>query len=83
MCGCCSSQCPAGLIQAYRFIFDSRDRATQRRLENLNDAYRLLLCRTIMNGSEVCPNGLEPAHAIEGVRLKMLKLDKPAATARP
>jgi len=89
MCGCCSSQCPsfwwnpdkfvgpAGLIQAYRFIFDSRDRATQQRLDNLNDAYRLFRCRTIMNCSEVCPKGLEPSHAIEMIRLKMLKIDTP------
>ncbi len=85
MCGCCSSQCPsfwwnpdkfvgpAGLLQAYRFIVDSRDQATPQRLENLNDAYRLFRCRTIMNCSEVCPKGLEPSHAIEMIRLKMLK----------
>ena len=87
LCACCSSQCPsfwwnpgkfvgpAGLIQAYRFIFDSRDRATEARLDDLNDAYRLFRCRTIMNCSEVCPKGLEPSHAIEMVRLKMLKKD--------
>ena len=86
MCGCCSSQCPsfwwnpdkfvgpAGLLQAYRFIVDSRDQATQQRLDNLNDAYRLFRCRTIMNCSEVCPKGLEPSHAIEKIRLMMLKL---------
>ena len=86
MCGCCSSQCPsfwwnpdkfvgpAGLIQAYRFIVDSRDHATQQRLDNLNDAYRLFRCRTIMNCSEVCPKGLEPSHAIEEIRLKMSKV---------
>ena len=85
LCACCSSQCPsfwwnpdkfvgpAGLIQAYRFIFDSRDQATEERLEDLNDAYRLFRCRTIMNCSEVCPKGLEPSHAIERVRLKMIK----------
>lgn len=83
LCGCCSSQCPsywwnpdkfvgpAGLIQAYRFIFDSRDRATEERLDDLNDAYRLFRCRTIMNCAEVCPKGLEPAHAIEKIRLKI------------
>jgi len=87
LCACCSSQCPsfwwnpdkfvgpAGLIQAYRFIFDSRDQATEERLEDLNDAYRLFRCRTIMNCSEVCPKGLEPSHAIERVRLKMIKKD--------
>ena len=85
LCACCSSQCPsfwwnpdkfvgpAGLIQAYRFIFDSRDQATEERLDDLNDAYRLFRCRTIMNCSEVCPKGLEPSHAIERVRLKMIK----------
>jgi succinate dehydrogenase / fumarate reductase iron-sulfur subunit len=84
LCGCCSSQCPsywwnpdkfvgpAGLLQAYRFIVDSRDQATPARLENLSGAYRLFRCRTIMNGAEVCPKGLEPSHAIEAIRLKML-----------
>ena len=56
-------------------IFDSRDQATQARLEDLGGAYRLFRCRTIMNCSEVCPKGLEPAHAIEMVRLKMVKKD--------
>ena len=85
LCACCSSQCPsfwwnpdkfvgpAGLIQAYRFIFDSRDKATEERLEDLSGAYRLFRCRTIMNCSEVCPKGLEPSHAIERVRLRMVK----------
>ncbi|MBK5206322.1 MAG: succinate dehydrogenase iron-sulfur subunit [Polaromonas sp.] len=88
LCACCSSQCPsfwwnpdkfvgpAGLIQAYRFIVDSRDQATQERRDDLNDAYRLFRCRTIMNCSEVCPKGLEPAHAIEMIRLRMLKIEK-------
>ena len=87
LCACCSSQCPsfwwnpdkfvgpAGLIQAYRFIFDSRDDAAEARLDDLNDAYRLFRCRTIMNCSEVCPKGLEPAHAIEMIRLRMVKVD--------
>lgn len=91
LCACCSSQCPsfwwnpdkfvgpAGLIQAYRFIVDSRDKATRERLDDLSDAYRLFRCRTIMNCSEVCPKGLEPAHAIEMIRLKMLGVDKPDA----
>ena len=85
LCACCSSQCPsfwwnpdkfvgpAGLIQAYRFIFDSRDTTTKERLEDLDGAYRLFRCRTIMNCSEVCPKGLEPSHAIEMIRLSMLK----------
>ena len=90
LCACCSSQCPsywwnpdkfvgpAGLIQAYRFIFDSRDRATEERLDDLNDAYRLFRCRTIMNCAEVCPKGLEPVHAIERIRLKIAKVDEDA-----
>ena len=88
LCACCSSQCPsywwnpdkfvgpAGLIQSYRFIFDSRDRATKERLDDLNDAYRLFRCRTIMNCAEVCPKGLEPVHAIERIRLKIAGVDK-------
>ena len=83
LCACCSSQCPsywwnpdkfvgpAGLIQAYRFIVDSRDQATEERLDDLSGAYRLFRCRTIMNCAEVCPKGLEPVNAIERIRLKM------------
>ena len=86
LCACCSSQCPsywwnptkfvgpAGLIQAYRFIADSRDRATAQRLDNLAGAYRLFRCRTIMNCAEVCPKGLEPSHAIEKIKLRMLNV---------
>ncbi|HCY64382.1 MAG TPA: succinate dehydrogenase iron-sulfur subunit [Oxalobacteraceae bacterium] len=83
LCACCSSQCPsfwwnpdkfvgpAGLLQAYRFIVDSRDQATTDRLEVLNDVYRLYRCRTIMNCTEVCPKGLEPSRAIEKIRLRL------------
>lgn len=85
LCACCTSQCPsswwnpdrfvgpAGLLQAYRFIADSRDRATQSRLDDLNDPYRLFRCRTIMNCTEVCPKGLAPSRAIEKIRLLMVK----------
>ncbi len=85
LCACCTSQCPsswwnpdrfvgpAGLLQAYRFIIDSRDRATQERLEDLNDPYRLFRCRSIMNCTEVCPRGLSPSRAIEKIRLMMVK----------
>ncbi len=85
LCACCRSQCPsfwwnpdkfvctAGLIQAYRFIFDSRDNATEERLEDLSGGYRLFRCRTIMNCAEVCSKGLEPSHAIEKIRLHMIK----------
>jgi succinate dehydrogenase / fumarate reductase, iron-sulfur subunit len=85
LCACCSTQCPsfrwnpdkfvgpAGLLQAYRFIVDDRDRATPERLDDLNDAYRLFRCRTIMNCSEVCLKGLEPSRAIEKIRMLMVK----------
>jgi succinate dehydrogenase / fumarate reductase iron-sulfur subunit len=85
LCACCSSQCPsywwnpdkfvgpAGLLQAFRFISDSRDQATEERLDDLNDAYRLFRCRTIMNCTEVCPKGLEPSRAIERIRLMMTR----------
>ena len=85
LCACCTSQCPsswwnparfvgpAGLLQADRFIADSRDRATQERLDDLNDPYRLFRCRTIMNCTEVCPKGLVPSRAIEKIRLMMVR----------
>ena len=80
LCACCSTACPtfwwnpdkfvgpAGLLQAYRFIADSRDTAIAERLDNLNDAYRLFRCRTIMNCADVCPKGLSPAGAISNIR---------------
>jgi succinate dehydrogenase / fumarate reductase iron-sulfur subunit len=80
LCACCSTACPtfwwnpdkfvgpAGLLQAYRFIADSRDEALGERLDNLNDAYRLFRCRTIMNCTDVCPKGLSPATAISKIR---------------
>ena len=85
LCACCTSQCPpswwnpdkfvgpAGLLQAYRFIIDSRDHATEQRLDYLNDPYRLFRCRTTMNCTEVCPKGLAPSRAIEKIRLMMVK----------
>ncbi|HNL13814.1 MAG TPA: succinate dehydrogenase iron-sulfur subunit [Accumulibacter sp.] len=85
LCACCSSFCPsywwnpdrfigpAGLLQAYRFIVDSRDTATAERLAFLDDVYRLYRCRTIMNCTEVCPKGLSPSHAIERIRQSMIK----------
>ena len=85
LCACCTSQCPsfwwnpdkfvgpAGLLQAHRFIVDSRDQARQERLDDLNDAYRLFRCRTIMNCTEVCPKGLAPSRAIEQIRLMMIR----------
>lgn len=85
LCACCSGFCPsywwnpdkfigpAGLLQAYRFIADSRDTATDERLAYLDDVYRLFRCRTIMNCTEVCPKGLSPSKAIESIKLKVLK----------
>ena len=85
LCACCTSQCPsswwnpdkfvgpAGLLQAERFIVDSRDRATQERLDDLDDVYRLFRCRSIMNCTEVCPKGLAPSRAIEQIRLRMVR----------
>lgn len=85
LCACCCSFCPsywwnpekfigpAGLLQGYRFIADSRDTATRERLEFLDDVYRLYRCRSIMNCTEVCPKGLSPSRAIEKIRLKLLK----------
>ena len=85
LCACCSGFCPsywwnpdkfigpAGLLQAERFIVDSRDRATRERLEFLDDVYKLYRCRTIMNCTEVCPKGLSPARAIEEIKLQQLR----------
>ena len=76
LCFCCSTSCPsywwnadrflgpAILLQAYRFIVDSRDEATGERLDNLEDPYRLYRCHTIMNCANACPKGLNPAKAI-------------------
>lgn len=85
LCACCSSACPsywwnpdkfvgpAGLLQAYRFISDSRDEAIAERLDNLQDAYRLYRCRTIMNCTDVCPKGLNPAAAISHIRTLLVR----------
>jgi succinate dehydrogenase iron-sulfur subunit len=85
LCACCSSSCPsfwwnpdkyvgpAGLLQAYRFIADSRDQATAERLDNLEDPYRLFRCHTIMNCTEACPKGLNPAEAIGKIKLELAK----------
>jgi succinate dehydrogenase / fumarate reductase, iron-sulfur subunit len=80
LCACCSTACPsfwwnpdkfvgpAGLLQAYRFIADSRDQAMNERLDNLEDPYRLFRCHTIMNCVDVCPKGLNPTLAIGKIR---------------
>jgi succinate dehydrogenase / fumarate reductase iron-sulfur subunit len=80
LCACCSAACPsfwwnpdkyvgpAGLLQAYRFLVDSRDQATGARLDDLEDPYRLFRCRSILNCVDVCPKGLNPALAISQIR---------------
>ncbi len=85
LCACCSTDCPswwwnpdkyvgpAGLLQAYRFISDTRDQMTSERLDNLNDPYRLFRCRTIMNCVDVCPKGLNPTEAIGKIKALMAK----------
>ncbi|HEV2524228.1 MAG TPA: succinate dehydrogenase iron-sulfur subunit [Gammaproteobacteria bacterium] len=85
MCGCCSSSCPsywwnpekflgpAAALQAARFIEDSRDDATAERLAQLDDAYSVFRCRSIMNCVDVCPKNLNPTKAIADIRDKIIK----------
>ena len=85
LCACCSTSCPsfwwnpdkfvgpAGLLQAYRFIADTRDQATSERLDNLEDPYRLFRCHTIMNCVDVCPKNLNPTRAIGKIKDMMVK----------
>lgn len=87
LCGCCSSACPsywwnpdkflgpAALLQATRFIVDSRDDHTRERLTQLDDAYSVFRCRSIMNCVEVCPKGLNPTEAISTIRTQMMEDD--------
>ena len=85
LCACCSTACPsfwwnpdkfvgpAGLLQAYRFIADSRDQDTNSRLDNLEDPYRLFRCHSIMNCVEVCPKNLNPTRAIGKIKALLVK----------
>ena len=85
LCGCCTTACPsfwwnpdkfvgpAGLLQAYRFIADTRDQATATRLDDLEDPYRLFRCHTIMNCVDVCPKELNPTEAIGHIKDLMIK----------
>jgi succinate dehydrogenase / fumarate reductase iron-sulfur subunit len=85
LCACCSTSCPsfwwnpdkfvgpAGLLQAYRFLADSRDHATSERLDNLEDPYRLFRCHTIMNCVDVCPKNLNPTRAIGKIKELMVR----------
>ena len=85
LCACCSTACPsfwwnpdkfigpAGLLQAYRFLADSRDTATAERLEALEDPFSVFRCRGIMNCVNVCPKGLNPTRAIGKIRTMLLQ----------
>ena len=84
LCACCSTACPsfwwnpdkfvgpAGLLQAYRFLADSRDTATAERLAALQDPFSVFRCRGIMNCISVCPKGLNPTRAIGKIRTMLL-----------
>lgn len=84
LCACCSTSCPsfwwnpdkflgpAALVQAYRFIADSRDKDTMKRLADLDDPFSLFRCRGIMNCVSVCPKGLNPTKAIGHIRNMIL-----------
>jgi succinate dehydrogenase/fumarate reductase iron-sulfur protein len=63
---------PAILLQAYRWLADSRDEATGERLDNLEDPFRLYRCHTIMNCAKTCPKGLNPAKAIAEIKKMMV-----------
>lgn len=84
LCACCSTSCPsfwwnpdkfvgpAGLLQSYRFLADSRDNATSERLQELEDPFSVFRCRGIMNCVAVCPKGLNPTRAIGKIREMLL-----------
>lgn len=85
LCACCSTSCPsfwwnpekfvgpAGLLQAYRFLADTRDTSTQERLAELDDPFSVFRCRGIMNCVNVCPKGLNPTRAIGHIRNMLLQ----------
>ena len=85
LCACCSTSCPsywwngdrylgpAALLQAHRWIVDSRDERTGERLDSLEDPFRLYRCHTIMNCANACPKGLNPALAIAEIKALMVE----------
>ncbi len=85
LCACCSTSCPsywwngerylgpAVLLQAYRWLADSRDEFTGERLDDLEDPFRLYRCHTIMNCAKTCPKGLNPAKAIAGIKQMLVE----------
>ena len=84
LCACCSTSCPsywwnsdkylgpAVLLQAYRWIVDSRDEAAEKRLSELEDSFKLYRCHTIMNCTATCPKSLNPGKAIAETKKMML-----------
>ena len=86
LCACCSTSCPsywwnpdkylgpAVLMQAYRWIEDSRDEMTTERLQQLDDPFKLYRCHTIMNCTKTCPKGLNPAKAIAGIKKRIAQM---------
>ena len=85
LCACCTTSCPsywwngdrylgpAALLQAYRWLVDSRDERTGQRLDELEDPFRLYRCHTIMNCAQTCPKGLNPAKAIAEIKKMMVE----------
>jgi succinate dehydrogenase / fumarate reductase iron-sulfur subunit len=88
LCACCSTSCPsywwnsdkylgpAILLQAYRWLADSRDTNTDERLDEVNDSFKLYRCHTIMNCTDTCPKGLNPAKAIAEIKKMLIARDK-------
>ena len=86
LCACCSTSCPsfwwnpdkfvgpAALLQAYRFIADTRDKQKIKRLKKLNDAFSVYRCHGIMNCTSVCPKGLNPSKAINEIKKELRKI---------
>jgi len=85
LCGACSTACPsfwwnpdkflgpAALLQAARFLYDSRDQATEERLDALDDPFKMFRCHTIMSCVQVCPKELNPTKAINDIKAMMVK----------
>ena len=85
LCACCSTSCPsywwngdrylgpAVLLQAYRWLIDSRDEAKKHRLDRIEDPFKLYRCHTIMNCAKACPKGLNPAKAIAEIKKLMVE----------
>ena len=83
LCACCSTSCPsywwnsdkylgpAVLLQAYRWISDSRDQMKKERLEKFHDSFKVYRCHTIMNCTRTCPKGLNPAKAIANIKMEL------------